>query len=204
MPEDSITAMAADTEPENLEQLLDRMQERSHGRQKVVVGDLLDAAGRRSFGPVVLLVGMLLVTPLSGIPGIPTLMGLVVLLTLGQILFGRSHVWLPPLLTERQIPRERLVAAIDWMRPWAQRIDQRIRARLTWMVKGPGLYATVALCMAIGAAMPATEVVPFSSSIAGLALTVFGLSLVARDGILAILAWGMSVTTSVMLAGNLL
>jgi len=62
----------------------------------------------------------------------------------------------------------------------------------------------VALCMAIGAAMPATEVVPFSSSIAGLALTVFGLSLVARDGVLAILAWGMSVATPVMLARNLL
>ena len=196
--------MAADTEPENLEQLLDRMLKRSHGRHKVAVGGLLDAAGRRSFGPVVLLVGVLLVTPLSGIPGIPTVMGLVVLLTLGQILFGRSHFWLPPLLTERQIPRERLVAAIEWLRPWAQRIDQRIRARLTWMVKGPGLYATVALCMAIGAAMPATEVVPFSSSIAGLALTVFGLSLVARDGVLAILAWGMSVATPVMLARNLL
>jgi hypothetical protein len=196
--------MAADTEPENLEQLLDRMLERSEGRHKVAVGGLLDAAGRRSFGPVVLLVGVLLVTPLSGIPGIPTVMGLVVLLTLGQILFGRTHFWLPPLLTERQIPRERLVAAIEWLRPWAQRIDQRIRARLTWMVKGPGLYATVALCMAIGAAMPATEVVPFSSSIAGLALTVFGLSLVARDGVLAILAWGMSVATPVMLARNLL
>ncbi len=196
--------MADDTEPENLEQLLDRMLERSQDRRKVAVGDLLDAAGRRSFGPVVLLVGVLLVTPLSGIPGIPTLMGLVVLLTLGQILFGRSHFWLPPLLTERQIPRERLVAAIDGLRPLAQRIDRRIRARLTWMVKGPGLYATVALCMAIGAAMPATEVVPFSSSIAGLALTVFGLSLVARDGVLAILAWGMSVATPVMLARNLL
>jgi len=196
--------MTTDSEPENLEQLLDKLSGTGRKGGDVRVGHLLDAAGRRGFGPVVLLVGVILVTPLSGIPGMPTLMGLMVLLTLGQILFGRTRFWLPAWITQRKVPRESLLRAIEWLRPWARKIDRRIRPRLTWMLKGPGLYATVLMCMVIGAAMPATEVVPFSASIAGLALSVYGLAMVSRDGIVAILAWCLSIATPVMLARHLL
>jgi hypothetical protein len=196
--------MTTDSEPENLEQLLDKLSGTGRKGGDVRVGHLLDAAGRRGFGPVVLLVGVILVTPLSGIPGMPTLMGLMVLLTLGQILFGRTRFWLPAWITQRKVPRESLLRAFEWLRPWARKIDRRIRPRLTWMFKGPGLYATVLMCMVIGAAMPATEVVPFSASIAGLALSVYGLAMVSRDGIVAILAWCLSIATPVMLARHLL
>lgn len=195
--------MNAGGEPANLEQLLARMEASGHHQDEVAIGDLLDAAGRRSFGPVVLLVGVILVTPLSGIPGLPTLMGLTTLLTLGQILFGRKSFWLPNLMIQRSIPRPRLLQAIGWLRPWARKVDRLVRPRFVWMVKGPGLYATVLLCMGIGAAMPLTEVVPFSSSIAGLALAVFGLSIVARDGLLAMYAWGIALMTSIILLPNI-
>jgi hypothetical protein len=57
--------------------------------------------------------------------------------------------------------------------------------------------------MVIATVMPATEVVPFSASIAGLALVAFGLAMVARDGVIAVFAWAVSLTGPVMLARNL-
>ncbi|MEE4382194.1 MAG: exopolysaccharide biosynthesis protein, partial [Pseudomonadales bacterium] len=62
---------------------------------EVSVGELMEAVGRRSFAPVLLLVGLLLVSPLSGIPSFPTLMALLVCLVSVQMLLGRRHFWLP-------------------------------------------------------------------------------------------------------------
>ncbi|MDX1598569.1 MAG: exopolysaccharide biosynthesis protein, partial [Marinobacter sp.] len=59
------------SDPANIAQLLDRLEAVAANRSHVSIGEMMDAIGRRTFGPVVLLVGLILVTPLSGVPGIP-------------------------------------------------------------------------------------------------------------------------------------
>jgi hypothetical protein len=186
-----------------MEQLLDWMQAGARGREFVSIGEMMDSVGRRSFGPLVLLAGVILVTPLSGVPGIPTVMGLLTLLTLGQVFLGLNHFWLPGWIVQRRVARHRLEKALQWLRPFACRIDRFTRPRLMPVVHGPGLYLMALACMVISIAMPATEVVPFSSSIAGLALTAFGLAMISRDGLLALFAWGVSLTGPVLLIRNL-
>lgn len=195
--------MADQSDPADMRQLLDRIEAGAQGRDFVSIGEMMDSVGRRSFGPMVLLVGVILVTPLSGLPGIPTIMGLLTLLTLGQILLGRQHFWLPGWIVKREVSRQKLLKGLRWLRPFARRIDSLIRRRLTLLVDGPGLYLMALGCMVIAIVMPATEVVPFSASIAGLALVAFGLAMVARDGVLAVFAWAVSLTGPVMLARNL-
>lgn len=191
--------MESQRDPANIEELLDRIEAGSSGRPHVSIGEMMDSVGRRTFGPIVLLVGLILVTPLSGLPGMPTLMGLVVFLTLGQIFLGRSHFWLPGWVVKRNVPRHRLVQGLELVRPGARRIDRLIRPRLVPLVKGPGLYAMAIACMIIAAVMPATEIVPFSASIAGLALMTFGLSMISKDGLLALFAWGIALAGPVIL-----
>jgi hypothetical protein len=48
------------------------------------------------------------------------------------------------------------------------------------------------LCLGVGAVMPLMEAIPFSANAAGVALTLLGLSLVARDGALGLA--GIAVT----------
>jgi hypothetical protein len=186
-----------------MEQLLDWIQAGARGREFVSVGEMMDSVGRRSFGPLVLLAGVILVTPLSGVPGIPTLMGLLTLLTLGQLFLGLNHFWLPGWIVDRRIARHRLEKGLQWLRPFACRVDRYTRPRLTLIVNGPGLYLMALGCMVISVVMPATELIPFSSSIAGLALTTFGLAMISRDGLLALFAWGISLTGPIVLAHNL-
>ncbi|MEE3117705.1 MAG: exopolysaccharide biosynthesis protein, partial [Pseudomonadota bacterium] len=168
-------------------------RDQTEGQDQVSIGDLLAAVGQRSFGPIVLVAGLIVVAPLIGdIPGVPTLLGLVVLLTLGQLLFRRETIWLPRKLTHRRVGRDKLVKGLDWMAKPARFIDRWTRPRLTWLVRGPGRYLMAAICMLVAAAMPAMEVVPFSANGGGLALMVFGMAMVARDGLLALL--GMALT----------
>jgi len=182
--------------PANLTDVLQRLRDHTRGQDEISVGDLLSAVGQRSFGPVVLIAGLIIIAPLIGdIPGVPTLFGLVVLLTLGQLLFQRQSVWIPRRLSNRHLARDTLMKGLDWLQKPARYVDRWTRPRLTWLVRGPGQYLMALICMLVAAAMPAMEVVPFSANGGGAALTAFGLAIVARDGLLAIVATSLTLVT---------
>jgi len=180
----------------NMQQLLDQIRESASGSERVSVDDILNGVGERSFGPVVLLAGLITIAPLIGdIPGVPTVLGMVVLLTLGQLMFRRHSIWLPSWISARSVPQEKLLKGLDWLHKPARFLDRWTGPRLTFLVDGPGLYVMALICMAVAMAMPAMEVVPFSANGAGAALMAFGLAIVARDGLLAIVATSLTLVT---------
>jgi len=187
----------------NLEQLLDRIAEAASGREKVSMDVIVTGVGRRSFGPLLLLPGVLLISPLSGIPGMATLMGLFVASIAVQLVIGRRHFWLPAWLLRRSVSRAKLEWAIGRMRPAARFIDQGLKPRLTLAVSGPAIYGIAFVCLLIAALMPMMELVPFSATGAGLALSAFGLSLTARDGVLAAMAFLATAATSGLMISSL-
>ena len=177
-------------DPESLTELVARIRDHTRDQDRVLVGDLMAAVGQRSFGPLVLLAGLITVAPLIGdIPGVPTLLGLLVLLTLGQLLFQRRSVWIPSRLSKRHISKQKLFKALQWVDKPAAFVDRWTQRRLPWLVSsGAGQYLMALICMAVAAAMPLMELIPFSANGGGLALMAFGLSIVARDGLLALVA----------------
>ncbi|MGM0768830.1 MAG: exopolysaccharide biosynthesis protein [Pseudomonadota bacterium] len=192
-------------DPTTMTQLLDRIRDSSEGEQQMSVREILEAAGERSFGPVVLLAGLITLAPLIGdIPGVPTTLGLVVLLTLGQLLFQRHSIWLPDWIAGRKMPKEKLVKGLDWLQKPARFLDRVTKPRLTFLVHGPGLYVMALLCMLVAAAMPAMEVVPLSANGGGAALMAFGLAIIARDGVVALLATTFTGVTFWFVLSNLL
>lgn len=173
--------------PKNLTDMLQSLRDNTQGQDKVAVDDLLSAVGQRSFGPVVLIAGLIIIAPLIGdIPGVPTLFGLIVLLTLGQRLFQRQSVWIPKKLSAQKLSRETLIKGLDWLQKPARIIDRWSRPRLIWLVRGAGQYLMAVICMMVAACMPAMELVPFSANGGALALMVFGMAMVVEDGLLAL------------------
>lgn len=180
----------------SMEQLLDQIRESATEAGQVSVNAILNSVGERSFGPVVLLAGLITIAPLIGdIPGVPTILGLVVLLTLGQLLFQRHSIWLPSWISRRSVPQHKLLKGLDWLQKPARFLDSWTGPRLVFLVDGPGLYVMAIICMAVAMGMPLMEVVPFSANGAGAALIAFGLAIVARDGVLAILATSITLVT---------
>lgn len=194
----------SDREARDLEELLDQLHCASNtDHHRITVRDIVIAVGTRSFAPLLLLVGILITSPLSGIPVFPTVAAIIVLLISAQMLIGRRHFWLPDWLLNRSLPRKQMLQAIDFLRPAARWVDRLIKPRLTYLVKGPALLIIAVLCTLIALAMPGLELIPFSSSMAGLALTAFGLSLVAQDGFLAIIAYAAVGSTAWLIASGL-
>ena len=197
--------MSSDPQIKNLEQLLDRICEAPDEKDRVTLGAILDAVGRRSFGPLLLVAGLVTLAPIVGdIPGVPTIMAVLVFLIAAQMLFRRDHFWLPRWLLDRSVPRDKLRKAVHWLNPPARFIDRFIRPRLTTFMHRIGAYVVAIVCVMISVAMPPMEVVPFSANIAGAALTAFGLSLIAQDGLLTLLALAFTVLTFGIVGYNLL
>lgn len=122
-------------DPESLTELVARIRDHTRNQDRVSVGDLMTAVGERSFGPLVLLAGLVTVAPLIGdIPGVPTLLGLLVLLTLGQLLFQRRSVWIPSRLSNRHISKQTLFKGLQWADKPAAFVDHWTRRRLPWLV----------------------------------------------------------------------
>lgn len=189
----SSSADKSDAEPSeirNLTQLLDRVRKAAGEREQVSLEHILAHLGARSFGPLLLLAGVITLAPLIGdIPGVPTLLALVVLLVASQLVIGRDHMWLPRWLLHRAIARDKVERSVAWLRRPARFVDRMLRPRLVLLTSGPGARAIAVACIVIALAMPPMELVPFSANGAGVALCAFGLGLIARDGLLALLAF---------------
>lgn len=185
----------------NLEELLDHLRRAVEADEReVTVERLLEAVGSRSFAPLMLLAGVLLVSPLSGIPTFPTLMAVMVGTVTLQMLCGRCYFWLPRWLLHRHFDRDRLLQVFGWLESPARVTDRVLRPRLPALLRGPAERLIALPCFLLALALPVTEVVPFSSSMAGVAFLAFGLSLAARDGALALVAYLFVAFTLAMLA----
>lgn len=181
--------MSNNQEISNLEQLLDRISEtaRDEDRERVSLGEILDAVGKRSFAPVLLVAGLVAIVPGVGdIPGVTTTMAVLVVLVAAQMLFRRKHLWLPRWLLDRSAGRDTVCKGISWMRRPSHFIDRFLRPRLAFFTNGTAIALG---CIVVAAVMPVMEVVPFGAIAAGAALTAFSLALVAHDGLLAALAF---------------
>jgi hypothetical protein len=179
--------------PSALKEVLENIRESSEECERVSIGDLLDIVGRRSFGPILLIAGLITVAPLVGdIPGVPTIMGIIVFLVAIQILLQKEMLWLPNAILNRSVKKEKLHNAIKKLDKPAGYIDKILKPRLKILTTGVMVYPAALICLSISLAMPVMEFIPFSANFAGAALTAFGLSFVARDGLMALLGYGFT------------
>jgi len=182
--------MNSSKDPTTLKAVIDEIQHLIKDRDTVSVEDILDMVGRRSFGPILLVAGLVTVAPLIGdIPGVPTIMAIIVFLVAIHILFQRDKLWFPDRILNRSVKKERLQRALEKLKKPASYIDWILKPRLKSITTGVMIYPAAIICLCISLAMPAMEFIPFSANFAGAALTAFGLSFIARDGLMALFGY---------------
>lgn len=189
--------------PASLHEMIERLEETAKKDDAITLGMVVDALGRRSFAPLLLLAG-LLATALGGIPGVPTLVGIMVILTAGQMLLRRQSFWLPRWLTRRSISGEHMRKVLRWFRRPARWVDRRLRPRWTALTRRTGRYTIAALCLLIALALPPMEFIPFSSHGIGIALMAFGVGLITHDGVVEVVAMVLTLVTGGLIGYALL
>jgi hypothetical protein len=186
-----------------LQQLVDRLDNAATG-ERVDVECMMKAVGRSSFGALLLLGGMVTLSPLDIVPGIPTLIAVAVLIVCAQLLAGRRQFWLPAWVLRRSISRQRFRRALTWLHKPARFGDRLVRPRLTVLATDAAVKVIAVGCIVVALAMPVMEVVPLSANLAGIALTAFGLAVIAHDGLLALVAFAATAAGVVVIASQLL
>ncbi|WP_162408907.1 exopolysaccharide biosynthesis protein [Acuticoccus sediminis] len=175
--------MAQQDTTEDLVSLIDRIKDNTHG-DDVSVDDLVDAVGRRAFGPLFIITSLIAILPTGMIPGMSVLTGTIMLILSIQLLFGSTRIYMPDFIGRRSMPREKLLSSLDSIRPKAEWLSRFIGPRLSFFLRPP-FHQMVALAGVVMAlSMYPLALVPFGAFPAGLSLLVIGLGLSVRDGLL--------------------
>jgi len=171
----------------------------------VTVETILRSMDPAAQAVLLLLPALILVTPLSGIPGLSSLGGLTIALVAFQILLGRPMIWLPAFVLRRTLPVDRLHRALNRLDRPAKFIDFRSVARAEWFFAFPGQQIALITCIACGLAMPFLELVPFSATTLAVVVSILASALLVRDGVLGALGlsgFGLAIFVVAKLASS--
>lgn len=169
----------------SLDDILETLVEKTDGEHITLV-DALDAVGTRSFGPVVAIIALFATAPTGAVPGMPSLCGVLIILISSQMAFGRCHPWLPGPLRRLSITHEHLERAVEKCRPIATKIDNLFGRRMTVLASRAMEPFVAATCILLALTMPPLEMVPFGCAAPGLAITILGISITVRDGVMTL------------------
>lgn len=172
--------------PESLGDILDCMNALACRDERVAVEDMVDVIGTRSYGPFLVVPALIELSPVGGIPGVPTVLAAVVVLFAAQMLWGRKRLWVPAVLARRAVAARKLTRLVSAMRPVAQRVDRWFHGRLHALTTGVWMRLAALVCVALAVLVPPLELFPFASSAPMGATALFGLALMVRDGLLMI------------------
>ena len=177
-----------DHEPESVEDVIGELDELAAHQDEVCIADVLDDFGKRSFGPIIMMLALIELTPIGAIPGLPTAIATLIALVAIQLVFGKDHIWMPQFVQRRSVGAKKLHKAVGKLRGVAHWLDEHSRDRLSFFTQGIWLrlagLAIIILCITV----PPLEMLPFASSGPMLAIASIGLALTVRDGLVMLLA----------------
>lgn len=179
--------------------ILDTLGDIAGRDDNVTISDVTEALGGRGFGPLIVLPALIVISPLGGIPLVPTLMALVIALFAVQVLIQRNHLWLPGFIKARSLDDDRVHKAVKKMRPVADWLDRHMGNRLTALTAPPMEIIVAALIVVLCALVPLSEVIPFAALLPMSAIGALGLALTLKDGVVmalgllasALAVWGV-------------
>jgi hypothetical protein len=171
---------------------------RDSALESVRLGVLISAVGRRSYGPLLLIIGLFSISPATILPGMTSFAALVTLLIAAQMALGFRRPWLPKSVLDIRVPRRMLFEFLDRSRPRIEILDGNwLRERWTFLTV-PWFVNLVALCVMAAALITLPlSFVPLAPLAPGIAVVLFGLGMTARDGLW--LAIGVALTAAAFL-----
>lgn len=167
-----------DSLSDQLRMAIDRLPEGS-----LRLGEVVDIFGDEGLLLLTALMVLVFLVPVS-IPGVSTVFGGAILLVGLSRLRGRP-LWLPGKLRNRELPGAKVRAALETGLTWARRFERISKPhRLAWLVERRGwrLTGDLAFTSAAGLLMAPLGLVPFSNTLPAIALLLYAIGFIQRDG----------------------
>lgn len=149
------------------------------------IGEIIHRLGHRAFGAMLFVFSAPNWLPLP--PGSSTILALPLVLLTPQLMFGVRGPWLPNVIDERPMKRKALADGFKKMIPWLQRIEKLSRPRLTFFFGpvGDRLIGLTCFLLSLVLLLP----IPLGNMAPAAAIALFGIGMVQRDGVFAMLGY---------------
>ncbi|WP_233348380.1 exopolysaccharide biosynthesis protein [Luteimonas sp. MC1572] len=150
---------------------------------EMTLGSLLEVLGDEGLLVIAILLTLVFLIPVS-IPGVSTVFGAAILLVGISRLSGRP-LWIPARLRTRALPADRLRPALTAGMAWVRRLERVSRPhRMRGVVDGRAAEAfnNLAFIFAALLLMAPFGFVPFSNTLPALALLLYAVGFIQRDG----------------------
>ncbi|UTF59214.1 exopolysaccharide biosynthesis protein [Gilvimarinus sp. DA14] len=182
---------------ENLTATIEQIEDAERG-EKIHVGKVMEAFSSRGFGPLLLLPSLITFLPTGGIPGVPAVCGVLIILIAVQLLLGRSRPWIPSRLEKLGVDRERFVKLLDKSKRFTQKIDKVIRPRYQFLSEPLAIRCEAVLIIALAASLIPLGPIPFAAAIPSGILVLISLGIVSRDGLLIMVGMALSAIAAIL------
>ena len=191
---------AAQDRPLPLSQRLTQIVE-DEGPDRLSFSELATRLHARAWGGLLFIFAAINVLPLP--PGTSSFFALPILIVAAQMVFGRASPWFPARLDRRGVTKQelrRLISKMGWLETKVERI---FKPRLTQLTSPAATRVIGLVCFLLGlvAAIP----IPLFHVAPAVAIVMFGLALIYRDGALVIaaaLAAVLSITVDALIVGS--
>lgn len=163
---------------EQLSGMIERLPEGS-----LALGELLDQFGDEGLLLLTVFLTLIFLIPVS-IPGVSTAFGAAILLV-GLSRLRNRPLWLPQKLRAREVSTTRLRPALERGLTWVRRMETVSRPhRLPRLAGGGaiGVFNNLVFILAAVLLMAPFGLVPFSNTLPALALLLFAVGFIQRDG----------------------
>ena len=180
-----------------LSELLKQLPECFEGKESVQLEDLRNELSGRVYGAFMLILALPNLIPMPT-PGLSAIVAIPLILFTAQLVIGLKTPWLPKIISKRSMKLSKMKSMCNKVIPYAKKLENFIRPRLEWLVKPPAdrLIALICLLLSIVMIMP----IPFGNAIPALAICLFAIAILQRDGLFVILGLIISVISASIVA----
>jgi hypothetical protein len=165
-------------------------------RERIAVSDLLAALGDRALAALLFVFAVPNVLPVP--PGTSSILGAPLVFLAAQLAFGRRP-WLPAVIARRSMTRADFAALVRRIGPWLERAERLLKPRAIRLALPPMEYllGLVCLLLAVVLVLP----VPLGNMLPALAISLFALGILERDGLWVLAGLATAVIAGVVVSG---
>ena len=171
-----------------------------HPATRIGLADLTSVIGDRSLGALLLLFALPNLLPL--LPGMSLVTAIPLILISAQMTAGRHQPWLPRWILRQSIETARVRRGLPRLLKFLRGVERLVKPRLAVLTGhgGTQLIGAMSLLLSLIAWLPVIGLHYVPAAVIGM----FGIALINRDGVLALVAALTGVVSMIVLSGLIL
>lgn len=172
---------------------------RDGNRQRISIGDLLQAMEHRAIGALMFIFAVPNAIPVP--PGVSAVLGAPLIFLSFQLMLGQRP-WLPRVITDRSLSRQEFEKVVDLAAPWLARAERLMRPRLQQLASAPAKHVVGLLCLILSVILFLP--IPLGNMLPAFTICVLALGVLERDGVWIIIGAILSVVAVAIVWGVVL